>query len=126
MFARGMPRVFLAQDFIMAEKYFNPDVDYHGAVSKIYRQKHEKINDGIVEFNVDTHCPYDKTICKQKLLRLDMWKEGVVALSAGKVNRTIVTRADMFRNCPVPHLDCIRRLRYENIINAMAENEKQR
>lgn len=116
MFARGVPRVFLARVFTMSEKFFNPDVDYYGAVSNIYRQKHENISDANVEFSMDTHCPYDRTICKQKLLCFDMWKEGIAALAQGRVNRTIVTRADMFYGCPVPELNCIRRYRYDQIV----------
>lgn len=125
MFARGAPRAFLAQGvYIMTQKFFNPDIDYFGAASKKYRQQHEKITDDNTEFNLDTHCPYDKTICKQKLLHLDMWKETIAGLSAGKINRTFVTRGDMFHGCPVPELQCIRYKRYNEIIKAICEQQR--
>ncbi|MBE6461768.1 MAG: hypothetical protein E7006_02900 [Alphaproteobacteria bacterium] len=108
----------------MTHKIFNPDIAYHGAASNKYRQQHEKMTDSNTEFSLETHCPYDKTICKQKLLHFDMWKETIANLSAGKVNRTFVTRGDMFHDCPVPELNCIRRIRYQAIVDALQKQQR--
>ena len=109
----------------MSEKIFYPDKDYFGITRK-YRAKFDDMNDANTEYDPDTHCPYDKTLCRQKLVRVQEWKDAVEHMAKNKMNRTFITSENMFHKCPVPELNCIRRLRYENIIKTITENEQQR
>lgn len=109
----------------MAEKIFYPDKDYFGITRK-YRAKFDDMNDANTEYNPDTHCPYDKTLCRQKLVHLQEWKDTIEYMAKNKLNKTFITSENMFHKCPVPELNCIRRIRYENIIKTITENTQQR
>ena len=109
----------------MSEKIFYPDQEYFGITRK-YRAKFDDMNDANTEYNPDTHCPYDKTLCRQKLVHLQEWKDTIEYMAKNKMNRTFITSENMSHKCPVPELNCIRRLRYENIIKTITENEQQR
>lgn len=109
----------------MAEKIFYPETDYFGITRK-YRAKFDDMNDANTEYDPDTHCPYDKTLCRQKLVRVQEWKDAVEHMAKNKMNRTFITSENMFHKCPIPELNCIRRLRYENIIAEITKNEKHR
>ena len=109
----------------MSEKIFYPDTDYFG-VTRLYRAKFDDMNDANTEYDPETYCPYDKSLCRQKLAHIQRWKDAVEYMATNKVNRVIRTSDDMFHKCPEPNLNCIRRLRYENIIKAITENKQQR
>lgn len=124
MFARGMsPGVFNHEVYDMSEKIFNPDTDYFG-ITRRYRAKFDDMNDANTEYDPDTHCPYDKALCRQKLVKLQEWKDAVEYAAKNKLNLTFRTSENMSHKCPVPELNCIRRIRYENIVKAMKENER--
>ena len=124
MFARGMsPGVFSHEVYDMSEKIFYPDADYFG-IGRQYRAKFDDMNDANTEYDPDTHCPYDKTLCRQKLVRVQEWKDAISHLFENKVNRQFVTTDNMFHGCPVPEMNCIRRIRYENIVKAIKEIER--
>jgi len=108
----------------MSEKSFNPDTDYFG-IGRQYRAKFDDMNDANTEYDSATHCPYDKTLCRQKLVRFQEWKDAISRLSENKVNRCfVVPSANTYHDCPVPEMNCIRRIRYENIVKAMKEIER--
>ena len=109
----------------MSEKIFNPDTDYFG-VTRQYRAKFDGMNDVNTEYSPETHCPYDKSLCRQKLAHIQRWTNAIEYMAENKVNNVIRTAADMFHKCPEPDLNCIRRLRYEYIIRDMMEREQQR
>ena len=109
----------------MAEKFFNPDVKLHTTFGKDSLRFADEYYVKGNEFAHTTHCPYDRTVCRQKLLYLDDWMESMDSLNKGIVRKqSFCTRADMFHGCPVPELDCIRRHRYYQIIAAQQQKSK--
>ncbi len=107
----------------MSEKSFNPDTDYFG-ITRRYRAKFDDMNDANTEYDPDTHCPYDKALCRQKLVRVQEWKDAVEYAAENKLNLTFCTAENMFHQCPVPELNCIRRIRYDNIVSALKEHKR--
>ena len=106
------------------KKLFNPDIEVRGVDCEIEQQLSQKVvlyYDGTPCDALD--CPYDGTYCRQKAARFLEWRTAVKRSAKHGINRTFKTERDMFHGCPLSEVkDCVRRLRYEKII----ENSKQR
>ncbi len=106
----------------------NPDVKMPGAESTTEQQLKKTVRlhwDN--EPNSDFDCPYDGTYCRQKHMRVLRWREAVAYNAAHRVNQVFLTSANMFDKCPLEYsndVQCIRRLRYENIMNKLNQNAK--
>lgn len=69
-------------------------------------------------------CPYDGTYCRQKDWRFTSWRDAVDYMATHKMNHIIVT-SDSGNECPLTsEVQCIRKIRYENIIKQLKQNEK--
>lgn len=108
--------------------FFNPDFEIYGgkygyydavALTRAVRAECNRI-----EFDAEKDCPYDKMLCRQKLVRINDWVEWLDWLAKSKKNIQFCTRGDMFHGCPVPQLNCIRRARYEQMLEKVKEEQK--
>ena len=100
----------------MEKKFFNPDVQIHGDydVDALAAAEVRARTNG--EFDADICCPYDKDLCRQKIVRVLRWCDAIEYAAANRMNWTFCTRGDMFYKCPVPELNCVRQARYEQIV----------
>ncbi|MDW2958600.1 MAG: hypothetical protein R8M37_02220 [Alphaproteobacteria bacterium] len=110
----------------MAGKFFNPDVEVVdiGSLSPHDLKRAEQKEEKRTEFDPDTDCPYDRTLCRQKLVRFNRWARAVEWAAENKCDTVFCTSEDMFHNCPVPELNCVRRLRYEMILAQQQQKKK--
>lgn len=71
-------------------------------------------------------CPYDGTYCRQKDMKFSTWRDAVAYMATHKVNCVIFTSNES-DGCPLPDdTECIRKKRYEQIVQDLKQNEKQR
>lgn len=69
-------------------------------------------------------CPYDGTYCRQKDYRFTSWLDAVAYMATHKRNQEIIT-SDNEPYCPLEsEVQCIRKIRYENIVKQLKQNEK--
>ncbi len=69
-------------------------------------------------------CPYDGTYCRQKDWRFTSWTNAVEYMATHKQDCIIVT-SDNNSECPLTdNVQCIRKIRYENIIKQLKQNAK--
>lgn len=108
-------------------KIINPDTIICNGKSPIEKQLKETIClHWAEEANSNIDCPYDGAYCRQKHLVFLNYRGMIEYNAANHVNKTFLTNANMFHKCPLaPNYDCIRRLRYENIVKQLKQNAKQ-
>lgn len=100
----------------MTQDIFNPDFQIDGeydASALAISERHARTR---TEFDAEEDCLYDRSLCRQKLVRIMNWEKAVDYAATNKMNWVIRTSADMFYSCPVPHLNCVRRLRYLELL----------
>lgn len=97
---------------------FNPDFQIDGDYDADALAAAERKARSRTDFDADEDCPYDIMLCRQKLVRLITWRNTVEYCATHQLNRCIRTTADMFYGCPVPHLNCVRRQRYLNLLKS--------
>ena len=69
-------------------------------------------------------CPYDGTYCRQKDYRFTVWANAVAYMATHKKNCDIFT-SSADTECPLEStVQCIRKIRYENILKQLKQNEK--
>lgn len=104
--------------------FFNPDLELTGFEAQYIQNKKNSFLSHD-ETNPTYTCPYDGTYCQQKEARILAWRDSVTYHARNCKNSTINTNSDMFKRCPLRNsMECIRRLRYENIIEKMKQNTK--
>lgn len=106
----------------MSERFFNPDFEISGDYNPDDLNRELREDFGRTEFDADRDCPYDRALCRQKVVRYMRWRQAVEYAAENRMNWTFCTSDNMFYACPVPELDCIRRHRYDNLL----KNLKQR
>ena len=106
-------------------KIFNPDFEIFGNFDETELENAERREFGRREVDADKDCPFDRTLCRQKLVRVIAWKHAIERLGAGRIAHMIYTSANMFHDCPVPQLNCIRRERYKRVLKTWQEHQKQ-
>ena len=105
--------------------FFNPDFEIYGdCYDEAALARAERAERGRTEFDAEKDCPYDKTLCRQKLVRIDDWVAWLDWLAQSKKHFKFFTRGDTFHPCPVPQLNCIRRMRYEQMLRTIKEQQK--
>ena len=105
----------------MAKRFFNPDFDVHGDYDAGDLERALRADMGRTEYDAEKDCPYDRTRCRQKIVRMIKWERAVEYAAANRMNWTFCTSGDMFHGCPVPDLDCIRRKRYNEIMKQVKQ-----
>lgn len=103
---------------------FNPDFEIYGSYDQVELERAERAERGRSEFDAEMDCPYDRMLCRQKMVRIINWQQAVEYMALNRVNNVFCTSADMFYGCPVPDLHCVRRMRYEAILNRFKEHQK--
>lgn len=104
--------------------FFNPDLELTGFEAQYMLDK----SSAALSHN-DTNpafaCPYDDTYCQQKEARTISWRNSVTYHAIKQAKTPINACADMLKKCPLDNsIKCIRRLRYEKIIEKMKQNTK--
>ena len=100
----------------MSVKFFNPDYEISGHYDVDALKMTERADLGRDDFDADKDCPFDRMLCRQKLVRIINWTNAVEYYATHRINYTFCTAGDMFHACPVPDLNCVRRARYEAIL----------
>ncbi len=108
----------------MAKKFFNPDLEIHGDYDVYALACAENRIRQMDSIDSDYCCPYDKDICRQKIVRVQKWERAVEYLAENRINQTFCTKEDMFYACPVPQLDCVRRHRYNELMKTLQQRVK--
>lgn len=110
----------------MTGKFFNPDVEVVdiGSLSPHDLKRAEQKEEKRTEFDPDTDCPYDRTLCRQKLVRCGKWERAVEWAAKNRYDTMFFTSEDMFHGCPVPDLMCVRRFRYEVMQSQLKQKTK--
>lgn len=103
--------------------FFNPDFQIDGDYDPVALARAERRAALRNKFDPETHCPYDRTLCRQKLVRLNDWKWIVEQRATNAVPGNFFTQGDMFHGCPVPSLNCIRRHRYEELLKRFKQKD---
>ena len=120
----GQPGRFLANRIYVMQDIFNPDFQIDGVYDADALATAERNARTRAGFDADEDCPYDRTLCRQTLVRMIAWKNAVEYCAANKLDRCFWTSIDMFYGCPVPQLNCIRRERYEKLLNRIQQNQR--
>lgn len=108
------------------KKLFNPDIEIYNADDSTEQQlnKNTTLHYSDVTFSA-LDCPYDGTYCRQKAARFLRWRTAVKHCAENHIDHTFMTNQDTFKKCPLPNdVNCIRRLRYENIVKQLKQNAK--
>lgn len=111
----------------MSEKFFNPDVEVVGLGTTFTYEdllRAEAKEQRRRKFDPDADCPYDRMLCRQKLVRCGKWERAVEWAAKNRYDTMFFTSEDMFHGCPVPELNCVRRLRYEMILAQQQQKKK--
>lgn len=104
--------------------FFNPDLELTGFEEQYIQNKKNSFLSHDVT-NPTYTCPYDGTYCQQKEARIIAWRDSVTYHAIKQAKTPINACADMFKKCPLDNrIKCIRRLRYEKIIEKMKQNTK--
>ena len=105
---------------------FNPDFEISGNHDSGWLKLAVRAEMGREDFDAEKDCPYDRTLCRQKLVRIHNWAAAVEYMAENRLNNTFCTSGDMFHGCPVPHLNCVRRMRYLGLIQHFSEMQRQK
>lgn len=109
-------------------KLVNPDIMLSGATrnqERAFSIKPAVYKDGVP--NLDYNCPYDGTYCRQKDYRVAKWTDAVKYMASHQVNNTFITSATTFHECPLADgVQCIRKIRYDNIVRVMKHKQLER
>ena len=109
-------------------KLVNPDIMLSGATrnqERAFSIKPAVYKDGVP--NLDYNCPYDGTYCRQKDYKVAKWTDAVEYMASHQVNNTFITSATTFHKCPLADgVQCIRKIRYDNIVRVMKHKQLER
>lgn len=103
--------------------WFNPDIRVYGRYDKKALKHSESLEQTPRDFDPRRDCPYDKTLCRQKLVYLNMLTDAIKYAEKNHCDMALCTSNDRLNKCPVPMLNCIRQARYEIICQ---ENKRQK